>query len=333
MSLKETAISVRQNGKRIWRGKCPSDPTLLADVLRKRAPTAKRVVFETGPLSVWFYHVLTAEGLPAICIDARHAKAALDMAPSKTDANDADGLAQLAEAGFYREVRVKQYDSMLTRTLVAARCQRLKSMTELANQIRGLMKIFGLVVPKGAGRVFETNVRRLLAGNSGLERIVLPLLEAWRSLRVRAAELDRQLVATARESASCQLLMSIPGIGAVTSASFTAAIEDPENFRTSRSVGAWLGLTTRRYQSGEVDYDGHISRRGDKHLRGLLYEAATVILTRSRADSALRSWGLKLREKIGFKRAAVAVARKLAVIMHTMLKTGTLFDRAARTTA
>lgn len=127
--------------------------------------------------------------------------------------------------------------------------------------------------------------------------------------------------------------MSIPGIGAVTSASFTAAIEDPENFRTSRSVGAWLGLTTRRDQSGEVDYDGHISRRGDKHLRGLLYETATVILTRSLADSALRSWGLKLREKIGFKRAAVAVARQLAVIMPTMLKTGTLFDRAARTTA
>lgn len=183
VSLKETAIAVRQNGKRIWRGKCPSDPTLLADVLRKRAPAAKRVVFETGPLSVWFYHVLTAEGLPAICIDARHAKAALDMAPNKTDVNDADGLAQLAEAGFYREVRVKGFDRMLTRTLVTARCQLLKSVTELSNQIRGLMKTFGLVVPKGAGRVFETNVRGLLAGNSGLERIVLPLLEAWRSLR------------------------------------------------------------------------------------------------------------------------------------------------------
>ena len=114
VSLKETAISVRQNGKRIWRGKCPSDPRLLADVIRKRAPNAKRIVFETGPLSVWFYHALTAESLPAICINARHAKAALDMAPNKTDANDADGLAHPAEVGFYREVRVKQYDSMLT---------------------------------------------------------------------------------------------------------------------------------------------------------------------------------------------------------------------------
>ena len=123
--------------------------------------------------------------------------------------------------------------------------------------------------------------------------------------------------------------MSVPSVGAVTATSFATAIEDPENFRRSRSVGAWLGLTTRRYQSGEVDYDGHISRRGDTHLRGLLYEAATVLLTRASAESSLRTWGLRLREKIGFKRAAVAVARKLAVVMHAMRRSGQLFDRAA----
>jgi transposase len=123
--------------------------------------------------------------------------------------------------------------------------------------------------------------------------------------------------------------MSIPGVGTITATSFATAIEDPNNFKNSRSVGAWLGLTTRRYQSGEVDYDGHISRRGDRHLRGLLYEAATVILTRSSADSGLRRWGLALKQRLGFKRAAVAVARKLAVIMHAMLKTGTFFDRMA----
>ena len=112
--------------------------------------------------------------------------------------------------------------------------------------------------------------------------------------------------------------MAIPGIGAITA----TAIEDPANFRSSSSVAAWFGLTTRRYQSGEVDYDGHISRRGDAHMRGLLYEAATVLLTRNRVDSDLRAWGLKLRERLGFKRAAVAVARKLAVVMHAMLKSG-----------
>ena len=185
VSMKETAVSIRRDGKRIWRGKCGSDPRLIAEVIRRRAPDAARVVFETGPLSVWFYHALTAEGLPAICIDARHAKAALDMAPNKTDANDADGLAQLAEVGFFREVRVKGFDSMLGRTLVAARNRLVQITTELSNQIRGLMKTFGLVVPAGKGSRFEANVRALLADQEGLAPILLPLLEAWRAVLAR----------------------------------------------------------------------------------------------------------------------------------------------------
>ena len=333
VSMKDTAVSIRRDGKRIWRGKCASDPAVIADLLRKHAPSAKRVIFETGPLSVWFYHALCAEGLPAICIDARHAKAALDMAANKTDANDADGLAHLAKVGFYREVRVKGFDSMLTRTLVSARTRLVRITTELSNQIRGLMKTFGLVVPAGKGSKFDEHVRALLVDQKDLAAIVLPVLEAWRSMRLRAAELGRQLIADARKSEACQLLMSIPGVGTVTATSFTTAIEDPNNFRKSRSVGAWLGLTTRRYQSGQVDYDGHISRRGDRHVRSLLYEAATVILTRSSAESGLRTWGLALKERLGFKRAAVAVARKLAVTMHAMLRSGEMFDRTAGATA
>lgn len=162
---------------------CRSDP--------QRAPNAKRVVFETGPLSVWFYHALTAEGLPAICIDARHAKAALDMAANKTDANDADGLAHLAEVGFYREVRVKGFDSMLMRTLITARRQLMKMRVQMSNQIRGLMKPFGLVIPKGAGSVFERNVVTLLEGEDNLSRIILPLLKAWSDIRLRVAELTK----------------------------------------------------------------------------------------------------------------------------------------------
>jgi len=326
VSLKDTSISVRQDGKRIWRGKCPSDPKLLAEVIRKRAPNAKRVVFETGPLSVWFYHALIAEGLPAICIDARHAKAALDMAANKTDANDADGLAHLAEVGFYREVRVKGFDSMLMRTLVTARRQLMKMRVQMSNQIRGLMKTFGLVVPKGAGSVFERNVLTLLEGEDNLARIILPMLQAWGDIRLRVAELSKQLVAMASADQRCRLLTSVPGVGTVTATAFAAAVEDPVNFANSRAVGAWIGLTPKRYQSGEVDYEGHISRRGDAKLRTLLYEAASVILNRSSETSTLRTWALALKERLGFKRAAVALARKLAVIMHTMLKTGELFD-------
>jgi len=177
------------------------------------------------------------------------------------------------------------------------------------------MKTFGLVVPPASGSKFERQVEALLADNADLGRIIRPLLEAWHAVRLRAAELGRKLLADARRSDACQLLMSIPGVGVVTATSFITAIEDPTHFKRSRSVGAWVGLTTRRYQSGEIDYDGHISRRGDSHLRGLLYEAATVLLVRSRSECDLRKWGLKLRERLGFKRAAVAVARKLAVIM------------------
>ncbi|ASP66593.1 IS110 family transposase [Sinorhizobium meliloti] len=335
VSLKDTAISVREDGKRIWRGKCLSDPKLVADIIRKRAPHARRVVFETGPLATWFYHALTTEGVPAICIEARHAQKVLNETLNKTDANDADGLAQLAEVGFYKAVRVKSFEAMMARALVAARNQLLNLSTQLSNQISGVMKTFGLIVPKGTGRVFDANVRELLDKQTSLAEIILPLLDAWRDIRKRAAILDRQLIAAARQSPATKLLMTIPGIGAITAVSYAAAIEDPDNFRTSRSVGAWLGLTTRRYQSGEVDYDGHISRRGDNRLRGLLYEAATAMLTRTSArnESRLKDWGLKLRDRLGFKRATVAVARKLAVIMHTMLKTGEIFNPSAGASA
>ncbi|EHS51630.1 hypothetical protein PDO_5112 [Rhizobium sp. PDO1-076] len=136
----------------------------------RQARCIRDVVFETGPLSTWFYHALEAEGVPAICIEARHAQKVLDETLNKTDANDADGLAHLAEAGFYKAVRVKAFDSMLTRALVAARNQLLSISTQLSNQIRGLMKTFGLIVPKGRGRVFDDSVRKLVDGNDGLAK-------------------------------------------------------------------------------------------------------------------------------------------------------------------
>jgi transposase len=148
----------------------------------------------------------------------------------------------------------------------------------------------------------------------------------WRTTRARAAALDRELVASARASAACRRLMTMPGIGAVTAASFVAAIERPESFTRSRDVGAWLGLTPRRYQSGEVDYEGHISRRGDRHLRALFYEAATTLLTRVRTESSLRAWGLSLQKRLGFKRAAIALARTMAVVLHAMWRSGRTFD-------
>jgi transposase len=327
VSMEETKLHVLdESGSRVWRGKCASEPKALAAVIRKHAPQAARVGLETGPLTTWLWQALTEAGLPMVCLDARHAKKALDMKANKTDANDAEGLAHLVRSGWYREVRVKSRGAMLARALVGARSQLLGMSTELSNEIRGIMKTFGLVVPKGAGLTFERNVRRLLDGEEAIATVVSPVLDAWRAVRGRTAELDRQLVASARQSAVCRLLMSMPSVGAVTAASYAAALETPETFKRSRDVGAWAGLTPRRFQSGEMDYDGHISHRGDARLRSLLYEAACVMLTRVRADSALRRWGLTLKKRLGFKRAATALARKIAVVLHAMWKAGAEFD-------
>jgi transposase len=334
VSLEGTKIHVLdETGARVWRGKCPSHPDPIEAAIRKHAPNAERIGLETGPLTTWLWTELTKRGLPMVCLDARHAKAALDMRANKSDANDAEGLAHIVRAGWYKEVRVKSRDAMLSKALIAARNQLLGISTSLSNEIRGVMKTFGLVVPKGAGRIFEANVRRLLAGEDTLAAVLMPLLQSWRAIRTRVAELDRLLLRKVRGDADCRRLMTAPGVGAIVAASYVAAVESPDNFQHSRDVGAWMGLTPRRFQSGEMDYDGHISRRGDAHLRALLYEAAVVILTRVHQKSGLRSWGLALWKRVGFKRAAVAVARKLAVILHTMWKTGKDFDRAAGTAA
>jgi transposase len=330
VSLKETKVHVLdEQGQRVWRGRCASTPEAIEAVIRKHAPQAVRIGLETGPLTTWLWQALTDVGLPMTCLDARKAKAALNMRTNKTDANDAEGLAHLVRSGWYCEVRVKGREAMLVRSLLGARTQLLGIVTELSNQIRGVMKTFGLIVPKGGGRIFEANVRRLLEGEAAVAGVIVPLLEAWRAVRERTAVLDRQLLAAARASATCRRLMTAPGIGAIVAAAFVAAVEKPENFRNSRAVGVWIGLTPRRYQSGEVDYDGHISRRGDGRLRALLYEAAVSILTRVQSESTLRRWALALKTQVGFKRAAVALARKLAVILHAMWKTGTDFDPRA----
>jgi transposase len=325
--MKETKIHVLdEEGHRVWRGTCRSHPDDIETAVRRHAPGAVKIGLETGPLTTWLWTELTRRGLPMVCLDARQAKKALDMKVNKTDANDAEGLAHIVRSGWYREVRVKSRAAMLSKALVGARDQLKAATTTFSNQIRGILKTFGLVVPTGSGSVFEKNVRTLLEGEAAIAAIVLPLLDVWRTTRVQAAKLDRELVASARASADCQLLMTMPGVGAITAISFVAAVEQPESFARSRDVGAWLGLTPRRYQSGEVDYDGHISRRGDRHLRVLLYEAVTSLLTRVRTESALRAWGLSLKKRLGFKRAAVALARKMAVVLHAMWKSGTEFD-------
>jgi transposase len=329
VSMKETKLHVLDEaGKRVWRGRCASEPEVIAATLRKHAPAAAAIGLETGSLSTWLCTELKAMGYPVICLDARHAKKALDLKLNKTDANDAEGLAHLVRAGWYKEVRVKSREAMLAKARIGGRGQLKGIARKLENQIRGILKTFGLIVPKGSGGLFDKNVHALLAGEAELAAIVLPLLHARRAARTGCALIERRLRAAAREDAACQLFETMPSIGPITATAYAAALERPDTFDRARAVGAWVGLTPRSFQSGETDYDGHISRRGDKHLRALLYEAAARLLTRIKAPSALRSWGLALWKRVGFKRAATALARKIAVVLYAMWKSGKPFDPA-----
>ena len=192
VAMKETVICIiDETGQIAWRGRCASHPEAIATVIRRRAPTLVRVGLETGALTTWLWHGLTEAGLPVVCLDARHAKAALSLKINKTDENDAEGLAQIVRTGWYREVRVKSWNAMFVRNLLGARAQLIAIATDLTNQIRGVLTTFGLILGKGGGHVFETAVRRRVAERPGLERLVLPLLEAWRVVRARRRSIAR----------------------------------------------------------------------------------------------------------------------------------------------
>jgi transposase len=281
---------------------------------------------ETGPLAPWLYHSLKELGLPVVCLDARHARTATALQRNKTDAHDAETLAQLVRTGWYREARVKGRAAHLIRRLVGARAQMVGISLELSNQIRSTLKTFGLRASGGAGRAFETKVRAALEARLEVAGVIEPLLAAWRAVRDQIAVLDKRLIKAAKEDATCRLLMTCPGVGVVVAASYAAAVEAPANFPRSRSVGAYLGLTPRRHQSGEIDRYAGISKRGDKLLRAYLFEAAAALLIRVQRGSALKAWGASLVERLGFKRAAVAVARKIGVVLHAMWKTAKPFQ-------
>jgi len=260
-----------------------------------------------------------------ICIDARHAKAALIMQINKSDRNDAVGLARIMQCGWYKEVQVKRLSCHELRAVLNSRAQLVKIKRDLENQIRGLLKNLGLRIGKAGGNVFRRRAEELIGGRGLLEEAVRPLLEVREKVSREIAGLDRKLLSLTRGHQDSRRLMTVPGIGPITALAFCAAIDDPARFRRSRSVGAYFGLTPRRHASGEVDWSGRISKCGDTMVRSYLFEAAGVLLTRVPQWCALKAWGLRLAKRIGFKKAKVAVARKLAVILHRMWRDGTDF--------
>ena len=319
VSLKETSICVvDDNGEIVSEGVVISEPAAIAAYIRTTAPHAKRIGLETGPTTTWLWHELRALGLPVICIDARHAKAALSMQINKSDRNDAAGIARIMQCGWYKEVQVKSVACHEIRAVLNSRAQLVKIKRDLENQIRGLLKNLGLVIGKAGGNVFRRRVEELLGGQGLLSEAVRPLLEVREKVGREIAALYRKLLGLARNDEDSRRSMTVPGIGPITALAFHSAIDEPSRFRRSRSVGAYIGLTPRRHASGEVDWTGRISKCGDRMLRTYLFEAAGVLLTRVPRWCALKAWGHRLWKRIGFKKAKIAVARKLAVILHRM---------------
>ena len=327
VSQRETAVCVvDETGKLIFEGKAKSDPGALAELLRKKAPLAERIGFETGAMSSWLWHELKRIELPVVCIDARHAKAALSVRMNKSDENDARGLAELVRVGWYREVKVKSAESQQVRSLLVTRSRLVEIRRDLENQVRAMLKEYGLLFERAIGSMFRRKVAELVGDGHALEGVIDPLLSIHESVCGEQEKLDRRIAVLARTDETTRRLMTVPGIGVVTALTFRHTIDDPSRFRSAATVGAYLGLTPRRKQSGDTDLNGKTSKWGDRLLRTYLFEAAAVLLHRTKKWCSLKAWGLRLAKRNGMKKAQVAVARKLAVILHCIWVDGTTFE-------
>jgi len=326
VSLKSVSIYISDEaGKLLWRDEVENEPSKVAQALAHRAPKLIRAVLETGSCGVYLYRGLKELGVPVVCVCARHAKGALRCRVNKNDANDAEGLAQLARTGWYREVYVKSTDAHEIRALLLARKQIAKARRDFENQIRAMLRVFGLKVGEVARGRFEARVGLLLVQVPALQLPIDQLLMSRRSLLTAQTSLENEAKCMASTDARCELLQTMPGVGPLTSLAFVSAMDDAERFSRSSSVGAYLGLTPRSYQSGDVAWTGRISKAGDNLARAMLYEAANVMMVRVKAELPLKVWALKLADRVGGKKARVALARKMAVILHRMLVDNTAF--------
>jgi transposase len=319
VSLKQTSICVvSDTGSVVREGVVDSDPEAIAAFVRSRAPDTVRVGLESGPTATWLWTELKRLGIPVICIDARHAKAVLKMQINKSDRNDAVGIARIMQTGWFKEVRVKDLDCHAVKALLTSRALLVKIKRDLENQIRGLLKNLGRVIGRAKFNGFAARAAELIEDRPELVAVVAPLLKAREAIEKQIDDLDRKVLKLARQDAQIRRFMTVPGIGPITALCFKATIDDPARFKRSRSVGAYIGLTSRRHASGEIDWSGRISKCGDAMLRSYLFEAANVLLTRVPKWSTLKAWGMRLAKRNGLRKAKVAVARKLAVILHRM---------------
>jgi transposase len=326
VSLELSSVCVVDATGRIVReAKVASEPEALIACLRGLGLELARVGLEAGPLSQWLYAAMRDAGLPVELLETRHVRDAFKAMPVKTDRKDARGIAQLLRLGWFRPVHRKSVSAQETRALLTARKLLQTKHIDVEMSLRGLLRGFGLKVGPTTSRSFAARIRELVEGHAILTAVADALLAARETLGAQLRDLEKRLRDQARQEKRVRLLMSVPGVGVIVALTFAAAVDDPGRFRSSKTVGAHFGLAPKRYQSGETDVTGRISKMGDANVRTTLYEAAHIILTRPVKGSALKSWAARLARRTGMRKAKVALARKLAVVMHRMLVTGKPF--------
>ncbi|MBB4189695.1 transposase [Sinorhizobium terangae] len=326
VAVKETAICIVDETGAICReGKVPSHPEDLVRALTDPAWALERIGLEAGPLSQWLFSGLAEAGLPVTCIETRHTKAFLKAQPNKSDRIDARGIAQMMRVNLFRPVHVKTLTSQKRLALLTARKLLQEKAIAIDNDIRGLLRNFGLKVGMVGAVKFAHRIRELTEDMPELAEILEPLLDARDKLRQHFGALHRKVLMLVRKDETCRRLMSIPGVGPVTSMAYTATIDIPQRFRNSKAVGPILGLTPVLHESGESRRIGRITLCGDGLLRSLLYESAQVLLTRATKWSWLKAWAMNVAKRRGARKAIVALARRLAVIMHRIWIDGTQF--------
>ena len=334
VSVKETSVCiVDDTGKIVREVKVASEPEALLAVLKNPAYHFKRIGLEAGPLSQWLYSALAEAGLPVICVETRHMRAVLKAQINKTDRNDARGMAQMMRVGLYRPVHVKTLRSQKLRMLLTHRKLLQSKAIAIENDLRGTLRNFGLKVGTVGTMKFEARIRELVENVPDLVVLVEPLLIVRRTLREQIGVLHRRLLTLVRDDEVCRRLMTIPGVGPVVALTYRATVDVPTRFRNSKAVGAVFGLTPSKHQSGEIDRTGAISRCGDDMMRAMLYEAAHIMLVRSTKWSWLKAWAMQIARRRGLKKAVVALARRLAVIMHRVWVDGTEFRWTRQTAA
>jgi transposase len=326
VSLEVSHVCVVDGTGKIFReARVMSDPEALVDFFRRLEVRTDRIGLEAGPLSQWLHAGLTGAGFETVLLETRHVKAALSAMTVKTDRKDARGIAQLMRMGWFRPVHAKSATSQEVRALLVARKQLQGKLIDVELSIRGILRGFGLKMGHVTRKDFAARVQKLVAGHAMLERIAGAMLLARATLQAEFNKLHKAMLSIVRSDAVCRKLATVPGVGPVVAITFKSAVDDPTRIKKSKAAGALFGLTPKKYQSGETDVNGGITRVGDEMVRTALYEAANIMLSRTTRFSALKRWAMDVAKRRGTKRAKVALARKLAVVLHRLWVDGSAF--------